>query len=349
MSRRARLVVLFVAIVAAVVVFGVSRLDGDWLRGKIVDIGRDKLGADIQIQTVKFSPLKGEAELAGVELDCETGGSIVHARMDAVRVKVRLWPLLLRKVRVERFEAIRPEISWTVLSGSVLNQMPGPIADRLRRRAARPPPAPKTKIDFTVDELVLRDGKVELNWLGDRPPFSALAANLSYSARNVSFDSFASIVGGADVSADIDLGGMPAMLRKQGAETTMPHFFLTGINLAYIDRLFDQTDALVLSGGTLNLHYARAGGHKIDVAAIVFGLELGENPGAPNQRIAMLPVERVRQIVDKRRGNFDLSFTMNELDLDASGDLTALVNAVWAGLQANLVKSTAAAALKDLR
>ena len=348
MSRAVRLAVLIVALVAGVAVVGFSRLDGDWLRGKIVEIGRDKLGADIRIRSLKFSALRGEAELAGVEVDRETADSVVHARLEAVRVKVRLLPLLARKVRIERLEADRPDISWTVLASPGLNQVPGGLGDKLWRKASGPVAPVATNIDFTVDELVLRDGKVEINWLGNGPPFTARAARVAYDARNVSFDNFVSLVSGADISADIDLGGKTALLRKQRAPATVPNFFLSDINLAYVDRLFDQTDALVVTGGTLNLHYVDRGDNKVDVQAVVLGLELGENPSA-RQTIAFVPIGLVRDAVTKRQGNFDLSFSLDERKLAASRDLRSLVQTVWAGMQASLLKSAAAEVLKGAR
>jgi hypothetical protein len=335
-----------VVVAAGAATAGLALLDGDWLKAKLIEQARGKLGAELRIRSASFSPFKGEAELQGVELDrLDDDGSAVRARFDVLRTKVKLLPLLRRAVAVERLEAIGPRISWTLNRRADADTAPSPegIMERFKKRLAG---KSGKRFDLTIGELVIRDGTVELTATKPgQPPFTATATHVAYRARDVSLAGFTSLFAAAEIAADIDLGGVPAVLRKQGPEADPSTCYLSGINVAHLDRWFDQSDALVMTGGTSNLRYAIARDKAIDVTAGFDGLELGSNPAAAKQEFAFVPIARLQDFVSARRGKVDLAFTFGNQG-DASDDLREVMDDVWVGMWGALIKSMASGGIK---
>ncbi len=254
MSRNVKWAAAGVATLLALValaIAGLALLGPEWLKGKLIEKTREKLHADLRIESLTFSPWSGEAELKGIGFDRTQEGSEVHATVGSVRMRLHVLSLLRRSVEIDRLEADRPSIAWTV------HQPPdserASTLGKLRKMLFGKTRSSERKVELRVRELVLRDGTVDFSSLKEgREPFKALATEIQYSAREVSLDSFGRLAQGADLEATIDLAGSPAKLKKRG--TASPSTFsLTGVSLAYADKYFDASDALVMSGGTLEV------------------------------------------------------------------------------------------------
>ncbi len=330
-----------VLLMAAGAVGSLALLGPDWLKAKLVALARERLHAELRIDSLTFSPWTGEAELKGVSFERKSPDSDVLATVESVRTKIRIAPLFRRSVGIERLEIERPKIEWTVRqpkdSGRAttwekLKNLAGGVA-RARDAGSR----------WEVGELVIRDGIVEfcsLQEVGEA--FLARASGVQYRAKDVSLGSFGGLLTGADVDANLDLGGATAILKKKGSAVPST-FSLSRIHLAHADRYFDQSDALVVSGGAADVRYTLGDGVRVEVD--LKGLRLGENPSAPKQEFAFVPVSRLREIVNAREGNFRLSFAMEE-GIEASGDLRLLVDEVWAGMWKALALAVGEGAIK---
>ncbi len=346
MSRRTKWIVVALgaaAVLAALPVAGLALLGPEWLKGKLVEAARERLNAQLQIESLSFSPFGGEAELKGIEFDRKTEGSDVHATLGSLRLKLRMWPLLFRSIEIDRLEADHPKIVWTVRQPPDSER--ASTWEKLKRMAGGWTRASDRNVEFLVHHLILREGALDFTSLREgREPFKARATEIRYSATSVSLNSFGRLVYGADIDAKIDLGGVPASLRKRGS-TKPATFALTGINLAHADRYFDPSDALVMSGGTLDLGYTLGGDQILKLRADFRGLELGENPAAASQEFAFVPVGRLRELVKSRGGDLSLEFTI-EARAEASEDLRVLLDEVWTGIWAALIKSMSSGAIR---
>lgn len=315
-----------------------------WLKARLVEIAREKLDARLEIGSLTFSPFTGRAVLGDVRFERLSDSSEVRATVQTVCLDVRVWPLLRRSVRIERLEALEPRIAWLVRQppdaertsayGKLARLLAG--ADRVRNSRA----------DVSVDELILRGGSVEfVSETEGSPPFLARATGVQYRARGVSLKSFGGLAKGADIDATIEFGGTPAVLIKRGSENPAT-FSLTGVDLARADAFFDQSDALVIAGGTLDFRYALGGERRFQVRAEFRDLRLGENPGASSQTFAFVPIGTLRRLVDARGGNLNLEFSLDDPGA-ASEDLRVLLSEVWTGMWTELAKALTSGALKD--
>ena len=343
MSPRAKWTIGASAAIPLVVVALLALLGPEWLRGKLIDEARVKLSADLKIQALTFSAFRGEANLKGIAFDRKTASSEVYTTIPSLRLKLRVLPLLRRSLQIEHLEANHPKIAWTI------RQPPDPerpsVFAKLRMIGAKRQRADR-KVELWVDHLILRDATVEFTSLREgRDPFVARATEIQYSANSVSLDSFGTLAYGADIESKIDFGGPPALLRKKGS-TTPSTFALTEVDLASVDKYFDQSDALVVSGGKLDLRYTLGEDRQANVEADFKGLQLGQNPQAANQEFAFVAIPRLREFVEARKGNLNLAFALEDR-AEASEDLRALLDEVWTGMWTALIKSMTQGTLKE--
>lgn len=348
MSRRVKCTVAVLAVCVVLVglpLIGLALLGPDWLKAKLIDMAREKLHANLKIESLTFSPFSGEAGLNGIEFARKTEGSDVGVTLDSFRMRLRVSSLLLRSVEIERIEADRPRITW------VLHQPPdserASTLGKLKSIFSARKGTSGRKVEFRVHELVLRDAAVDFTSLKEGgEPLKALATGIQYSARSVSLDSFGRLVYGADIEANIALGGSQAQLRKRGSASPST-FSLTNINLAHGDKYFDQSDALVMSGGTLDLGYTLGDDLVAKVQADFKGLELGENRAAAKQEFAFVPIAKLRDMTKARGGNVNLEFRFQG-GSEASEDLRLLLDEVWTGMWTALIKSMSSGVIKDV-
>ena len=268
-------------------------LDGDWLRAKRQSKARDSIGAELEIASVDFRPFRGRATLQGVQLRRTGEASQADLAVARLDVELAVIPLLFRSVHVRRLEMDGPDLAIAVRRPPGSTTRPAGVTGGMRRllaavtqpstnpsRQADLPPR-KPRPDWRVDVVRIRGGKVRYDVTGpDRPPFCALVTNIDYTGRGVSVNSIHRLLVGADVTADIDLGGTPARLVKS-ASASPAVFKLTGVDLGYVDRLLSQDDALVVRGGRMDLDYVGSGPKGgVRLAASLHGLELDVNRDA---------------------------------------------------------------------
>jgi hypothetical protein len=329
-------------VLAGGVLVSIGTAGPDWLKSKLIAAARERLGADLRIESLTFSAWTGEGELRGVGFHRMTHDSEIRATVDVLRIKVRIGALLLRAVEIERLDLDRPKVDWTVRSprdsttwGKVL-KLAG--ASRGRSRSLN---------RLEVDDFRIRDGVVEFVSLREGcEPLRARASGIQYRAREISLDSFGGLMWGADVQANVDLGSSTAVLKKQGSASPAT-FSLSRIDLAYADRYFDPDDALVIAGGAADVRYALGDDGRARMEIELRGLRLGENASAAKQEFAFVPVARLREIVSERNGNFRLEFALDD-GVEASGDLRLLLDEVWTAMWKALIRSMSEGALRDL-
>jgi hypothetical protein len=359
-KRRRWLVVFGVAVALLGMAAGASLwfLDGDWLRAKLQAKARQSIGADLEIESVDFRPFRGRATLQGVRLRRTGESSRADLAVGRLDVELAVIPLLFRSVHVRRLEMEGPDLAIAAVRPASSTTRPAGITSGVRRlieAATRPsadpspraePPPRKRPPDWRVDLVRIRGGTVRYDVTGpDRPAFSALVTNVDYTGRGVAVNSIHRLLVGADVTADIDLGGTPARLVKS-ASARPAVFKLTGVDLGYLDRLLSQDDALVVRGGSMDLDYVGRGlKGGVRLSASLQNLELDVNRDAVEGDFMFIPAQR---LIDRAaaKGRIELSFDVDAENTTASEDLRVLCREFWKGLLAEIAKGAARRAVK---
>ncbi len=161
------LVVLLIILVVAVV--GATFFLGSIVKKGVETIGPQVAKVDVKLDSVKLSVLSGEGTLKGFILGNPPGFKSPSA-VEVGEISVALQPrsVLSDKLVVRSVRVISPTITLEGLKGDNLNKilenMQGPAAGGGKEQkpppAAKKPDASQKKIE--IDDLVLRDGKVNL-------------------------------------------------------------------------------------------------------------------------------------------------------------------------------------------
>lgn len=337
----ATLCTLLVLILAATL--ALTFLDADWLKSKLQAQARTALNADLQIRSVEFSKWQGRAALSGISLHRQTPDETTAFTCEKAEIEVALLPLIFRSVHVKRLELTAPDV--TVTRTRPADEEASTTVDKFKKwvKAAnnrtRPLPTDSPKAggaDWRVDTLLVHGGRFDytLDRAG-RPPFHAVATGIEYAAHNVAMDSLANLLAGADVTADLDMGARARLVKRA---TSDPHTFaLTGVDIGYADRLFNQSDALVIAGGKMDVHSRTGGAQKLRCQVKITDLQLANNPAVPDGEFLLIPVKRLIERTNAHNDTLDLT-----VDLGAgqflSDDLSFLVDHFSAGLVQEIAK-----------
>jgi len=352
MTRKRRLYLILACCVPLLAVGGeivnLSLLDGDWLRPRLTDLARRKLSADLSIGALEFSPWSGRASASDVRFSRRRPDSNVDLSAGSLRVQVRVLPLLVRSVQIEDVELVRPQVHVVVQrqadsGGGTLDKL-----KRLAKGAASKKDASSPVQELVISRLTIRDGAVD--YAAGKPggeDFRAAVSDLSYAATNVSLDSLGRLVCGAEIDCRIRMGG-EARLRKRcaGDESSLT---IEGVDLGYCDRYFDQADALVVSGGTLDLA-CQSQGQKgwSDVAITIKELALSSDPQAKSQRFLFVPVSRLIDYAARKQGDLSLTVSLDQGKLEASPDMEYLARQFWRGMWIAVLKEVSPESIKDI-
>jgi hypothetical protein len=193
-------------------------------------------------------------------------------------------------------------------------------------------------VQWTVDRLVVTNGSVDYTLVrGTQDPFRMHMTDMNYAAEDIALDALDNLFSGADLHALVDLDGR-AVLEKNGSATPST-FSFTGINLSYLDRLFDQTDSLVIAGGRMDLHASSdRPNKKIQFTAEIKDLKVDINKNAASREFLFIPMDRLLKYIQSKKGNLSVTFTMDDDHFEASQDLDFLAKEIWNGLLAAIAK-----------
>jgi uncharacterized protein involved in outer membrane biogenesis len=336
--RAALLLGLLLGLVAAV---ALSLLDGDWLKHQFRQKASASLNADLTIDSVVFSKWKGHAVLSGIKLQRQTPDDTTSFTCHTAEIDVALLPLIFRSVHVKRLELTAPDVVVTAHRGA--EEEPSTTVDKLKKWVSsrnlsgprrRPhPTAPRT--DWRVDRVLVHNGRFDYTLArADRPPFRAVAFGLEYAARDVSVTSMSNLLVGADVTAEIDMGGRARLVKRAGEPGT---FSLTDVDLGYADRLLNQADALVVAGGILDLTATSGGNRPFRFDAKISNLRLAANPDAKSREFLLVPVDSLIDRAKAHGNSMTLTFDLGAAQL-LSDDLAFVVDNAVTGLLAELAK-----------
>jgi len=151
----------------------------------------------------------------------------------------------------------------------------------------------------------------------------------------------------ADVSADLRIGDAKTSLEHKFA--ALPRVIrIANLDLAQVDRLGSQKDAIVFKQGTLNLLYQDRG-DQFEVSAEFASLQLEENEEADLPDFLFIPVDHLIAYVEKNDGNLTLQFTCDRKVARLSDDLEFGIAELWQGMWAEILKRFQAEAGEELQ
>jgi uncharacterized protein involved in outer membrane biogenesis len=340
-SRRLRnfllatLCTLLLLILAATL--ALSFLDADWLKSKLQEQARASLDAELRIRSVEFSKWRGRAVLSGISLHRQTADETTDFACEKAEIEVALLPLIFRSVHVKRLELSAPDV--TVTQSRAAGEEASTTIDKFKKwvKAAnnrtRPIPgdSPKpARADWRIDTLLIHGGRFDYTLTRDgRPPFHAAATGIEYAAHGVAMDSLANLLAGADVTADLDMGARARLVKRATADPRT--FALTGVDLGYADRLFNQSDALIVADGKMDILSSTGDAQKFRCQVKITGLRLANNPAVPDGEFLLVPVKRLIERSNARNHALDLAVDLNA-DQVLSDDLSFVVDHFTAGL-----------------
>lgn len=339
---------ILVALLCLTLVLSLVSLDGEWLKHSLANKARETLQADLTIRKIEFSPFQGKASLEGIVLSRRTEASDLDVNAHSVDLKVRLWPLLYRSVQIERLVLDGPEVVFVERRAP---RQEGGTADKIKGFAKKKlsdvqKAGESRSIDWFVQHLIIRKGAVQYRAVREaEQPFELKLGGMEYSASDVSLTSFYRLVYGADITSRVWMGS-EALLEKAGSKTPST-LLLTGVDLDYLDRYFDQTDALVVAGGMMEVRCVAEGVVRNRVEVVLKGLKLGSNPEAASQEFLFVPVDRVIRYAGEKQGNLSLVFAVNHV-FEASDDLESIASEFWKGLWIAVLKEVSPGSVRDL-
>ena len=205
-------------------------LDAEKLRAPLARAASNALGREVELGAMRVAILPlPSVEVRELRVAGAAKGDPPFAQVDALKLRVALWPLFAGRVMVGALELERPRIVIPVdRAGNPV--LPGPGAPR----AAPAPPETKptgAAPALAVQRIALRDGEVRF---GD------------WKARALSADGSLGLDGSGRVKLHTDLAGLASL---RGAELEAD-FRLAGSALSALDAQLSAKELAYASGGT---------------------------------------------------------------------------------------------------
>jgi hypothetical protein len=152
------------------------------------------------------------------------------------------------------------------------------------------------------------------------------------------------VLAGADLTCDLGMGSAARLVKRGTAKPAT--LTLTGVDLGYADRLFNQADALDVRGGTMDVTYSIGDDHRITAAATLHDLRVAQNPDSAADEFLFVPVSRITDYVDAQGGDLTLRFDVGEWS--ASQDLEFFARASWVGMLTEVIQRSKPGEIKRL-
>ncbi len=315
-------------------------LTNEWLKNKLEQKAAAS-GVELKIKSLTFSPFKSWAALSGIEYRHKKNNSDRTVNLDAAEVRFSLWELPFRIIHITSLELKEPRI---VSIASKLSEPPSKgTMDKLKRFAQKkwedlPKDSAPKRTRWTVDRVRVTQGAIDHTIIRQgREPLPIRITDINYTANNIAIDSLDNLFFGVDLHAVLHAGGK-LVLDKRGSAPPYT-FTVKNIDLAYADRFLDQTDALTLTGGKMDLTSVADGLIKNRrFEARIIGLELTLNKNAAGREFMFIPAERLINYVTRKKGNLVVAFTLSDEKFEKSSDLEYLAKEFWNGLLTAIIK-----------
>lgn len=253
--------------------------------------------------------------------------------------------------RIDTVEIFAPKISYFIQRQE---ETPAPgtkdkiinlINDKLKDSGRSQTPKNAEQFKYSIADFIVHNGQIEYTATRKNAPrFDAKMSNLQYHARNIDYRSFGNLVINADIQADILMQTKARLSKKRSGNTRT--FDLIGANLAHIDKYFSQTDALIIKDGRMDIKYKTYPGGKGKYEVILSDFQLAKNESCPSDEFMFIPVAKIIEQIDKRKGSLDLWFELDS-EFDVSDDLDSITTDFWNGMWKALIKSITSEALKQ--
>lgn len=254
MKKKPLLIWLLLAVVLLIsggVGLALFMLNGDWLKTRLERKAAES-GARLEIGDLEFAPFKGTAVMRDMHFVQNSEQRDLDTRVGRANLRLKLLPLLFKKVVIEEFTLEQPVIRiaerkeprnaagdwWEILKDKAEET----VASTNDREGEEPALIP----DFNISLLATRGGEFHYSSTREgEPPFRMVISDLDYQAREISNRSLLGLLIGSDISARIELQE-EAQLRKMGS-TTPATFLLSGLHLGSMDGYLNQSDALAVT------------------------------------------------------------------------------------------------------
>jgi AsmA protein len=294
--------ILIAALLAPIVV------PGSYYKSILETQASEALARDVQLsEAPSFRLLPAPAfKVNGLTISNAPGFSAEHfAEVEEARIKVKLWPLFVRRAEIDELVLIRPEISLEKKPDGTVNWLLGAPNDTPDENA-QPSGAPAG--DVRLGDARLVDGKIIFQDQSSNQIFTAEAVNLTLALKTLAKP--------LTVNGDMIFQGTPAKLY---AKATTPKSLMKNqpssleLKIELADNLIDTT--INLAGGA----HAYDGNLKVDAPTL---RSLLATLGAPIE--VEKGFERLKLSGAISGGENYLSFKNAELSFDAiqgNGDL----------------------------
>ncbi len=342
-----------VGVVAVMAALAITLLDEDWLKQQLVAKAREIFEIELEIDSLQFQPWQGKADLDGVAFRIEKPDQHIHGKIESVHAELAIWPLLFRDVDVLNLRITEPQVAFVLDCPPEPQQRPAldqaaenivAVQENLLVRILRSlleALHPKQGYDISIARLEMAGGKVDCTV--HRPgvePVEVVFDNVAYAASDLrpSQPGFGTwgYIAHADMSADLSIGDARIGLQHQFA--SLPRTIkITGLDLAEVDRLGSQKDAIVFKDGTLDLVYHDKG-DQFEVDAQFTAMKLEKNDEADLPDVFFVPVDHLIAYVEENDGNLALRFSHDRQETVLSNDLEFLIAEAWRGMWAELLK-----------
>ena len=298
-------------------------INENWLVKELTEKAAEHLGADLEIGSIEVDVLRGKAELRDIKFERLCPTSAIRGNVARADLNLDVSKLIFRRFEFERLLLESPDFSYEKL---------GPTTNPDKQAPSKPGSIPY----FRFGQLIVHDGAMTYKSRMDTPePFEMDVTSLDYLSNGVSihwlFGEFG-LLHGAYLEADIKMGprdsAPPAHIRKLGT-SPKEKFSIKGVDLAYLDRILDRTDAIDISDGDLTVRYF-VQPNRIRYEVTLKDFALFENYGSSNSTKLLIPASRIVDFADSRSGDLKFEFALDKhsLNFSASADLEDAVR-LW--------------------
>lgn len=344
---------VLILFVASYVVVSMTLLDEEWLRVRIERYVRDTYQTDLKIGSLEFEPWQGRARLSQVAIVGQRQNQSYKADIGALKLQMKVWPLLMRQVSITRIEVQQPALSMKVsrppeaepeptlkravdLTAKVVADAIGAVLDTIFG-------SPKYQVQ--IGKLLVTEGSVDVTVT--RPgsePVVVTFKDIDYSAGGIVLESPLDLVERADITANASVNGIQGKLDQHFS--SQPYSLdVSNMDLGRVDKLLKQKDALILEQGRADARL-RWDQQKVNIAVELGELKVSQNPDAPQQDFMFIPVDKLISYVDSAGGHLQIAFAMNQGKVRTSKDLEFVVLEVWEGMWKALLRQVSSEKLK---
>lgn len=346
------------------ITISLTLLNEDWLKAQVETYVHEKYQADINIESLEFSPWKGHALLSDITLNRNEQDRKVAASIELIELDVQIIPLIFRDIVIDKLLISQPDLKIDVQRKQ--ESIPDDTLTRLQKvmiivtyeLLIHPLLDAITEIleifvgdidhKIIIKELVIHEGVIsyKAKRVGSKP-FALDLRELEYSAKNINAEMPMDFVSNADITAKIVLGETKTEFSQHFSQKPII-LSITDIDVGYLDRYLKQKDILQINNGKANVNFLV--NDKTVLAKVALqDLELLQNTNAVHKDFAFIPAEKLINYVNQADGDLNLEFELEKSVIHTSQDLELCVIEAWEGMWKQILKKVSSEKLQQFK